>query len=58
MIATRMAILLGVIVVAVLVGLAADGFTPVVAPLVTIAVLVLLIAGGSQLHDRGGRDPR
>jgi len=58
MIATRTAIVLGVVVVAVLVGLAVDGFTPVVAPLVTIAVLVLLIAGGSQFHDRGRSGPR
>lgn len=49
---TRLAVFAGIAVLGFLCWLAAIGFTVVIAPLVTIAVLVVLVAGGNWLGDR------
>ena len=50
----RAAWLLGALIVAGLCVMAATGFTEVVAPLVTLAVLVGLVGGGNWLSGRSG----
>jgi hypothetical protein len=50
---TRIAIVAGVIVLGFLCWLAAIGFRAVIAPLATVVVLIVLIAGGNFLSDRG-----
>ncbi len=50
---TKLSIVAGFVVVGLLCALAAIGFTAMVAPLVTVVVLLVLIAGGNLLG--GGR---
>jgi hypothetical protein len=57
---TRLAVVLGVLLLGALCFLAAIGFTPLVAPLVTVVLLVVLVGGGNLLSGRsqhGGRRP-
>jgi hypothetical protein len=56
--ATRLAVVLGVAVLGALCFLAAIGFTPLVAPLVTVVLLVVLVGGGNLLSDRGQKRSR
>lgn len=55
MIATKLALVGGVLIVAALCVLAAIGFTPAVGPLVTAALLVVFIAGGNLADPRRQR---
>jgi hypothetical protein len=50
---TRVALVGGVVILGFLCWLAAIGFTAVIAPLVTVFVLIVLIGGGNWLSDRG-----
>jgi hypothetical protein len=50
----RLAWGIGLVVLGTLCFLAAIGFTPMEAPLVTVAILVLLVGGGNLLSGRGG----
>lgn len=52
MIASKVALASGLVLVGVLCVLAAIGFTAMVAPLVTVFVLLVLIATGSLLSAR------
>jgi len=49
---TRIVVAASVVVLGVLCYLAAIGFTAVIAPLVTVAVLIVLVAGGNLLSGR------
>lgn len=49
----RVAIAVGLMVLGLLCFLAAIGFTALVAPLVTVAVLVAMVAGGNWLRGGG-----
>ncbi|MGH9047831.1 MAG: hypothetical protein ACRDVW_11060 [Acidimicrobiales bacterium] len=60
MIFTRIALVVGLAVVATMCWLAIDGFKPVVPLLVTAIALVALVGGGSIVggrSSRGGRAP-
>jgi hypothetical protein len=48
---TRIAVALGIVVLGALIWLAAAGFKPAVAPLVTLAALVVLVAGGNWISS-------
>jgi len=52
---TRLALVLGVFVLAGLCVLAGIGFTPAIAVLVTLAVLVLFVAVGNLVSGRPGQ---
>jgi hypothetical protein len=50
-----LALVLGVMALGAMCALAAIGFTMLVAPLVTVAVLVVMVAGGNLLHGERRR---
>lgn len=51
MIFTRIAVTVGVVALGALIWLAVAGFKPAVAPLVTLAALVVLVAGGNWISS-------
>ncbi len=55
MTATRVAVAGGLVALIALCLLAAIGFTAVLAPLVTVFMLLVLVAGGNLLSPRGPR---
>jgi NADH:ubiquinone oxidoreductase subunit 6 (subunit J) len=52
---TRLALVLGLLVLAGVCALAGIGFTPAIAVLVTVAVLVLFVAVGNLVSGRPGK---
>jgi hypothetical protein len=52
MTAIRLALVLGVVVLAGMCLLVAIGFTPMIGPLATVALLLLLVGGGNLLSGR------